>query len=956
MSVIAEGTPFVLLSQIQLPMLRCLLAGISIFVLNTATLAMAGTLQGVSIVKAGVDEPTLASWETALQENNTPVQLVESVSHLATSVSASPATAINKNKKWLAIVTYGSHPFSSETKNQLKKVIQHPNWVVLLLPQPSVSPGGTVVRWFAYSELSQWLAPTPPPWVHTLSTSVPPIASTTVVSTETPDDDPLALGLAGKTLKTANRDPISASDWQVPTPTALTSTPLGFGCEAYGDNHTFVFCFQQKPIPAPTLTPELMSDSAMALLSIVKKPKAHSVKKPAISSKSTVKKPPAKPSPKPPKPKPVIKQAAKPAEKPPAEALPLPMTVVAPPELPPVFLSGAQLVGLVQKLEQYWQNLSLKQDRYLKASSHTTKLKQLSQYKAYTYESMGLLQALGRPYNRPEAQRWIDEATQWQKRYESAYEEHLSILSEKAYNQAMSAFLQAWSYSYMPSLTPETKAVWLDRGLIVKLGSADALQRHLQLLKRSGFSQIYVETINAGFAQYPNSQALPEQNPLLYGWDPIAVTVQEGHRLGMKVNAWVWCFAAGNERHNKLISQDSSYVGPILALPEMRPNQLLMSDEARIPAKQHEYWLSPASQQGQAFLLNAYKEIVNRYAVDGLQLDYIRFPFQSDTQQAGWDALTKARVWEELDIDLQPNIPLTGVQRDRFNQWKAAQVSQFVEKVSTQLKAIRPNLRLSAAVFALPRAERIKTIQQDWETWVQQGWIDVLVPMTYSTSPTALNEQLGWIYKAVEKGSLLTPGLGAHLLEDQGLLQQAWVTKQNGTDGQNWFAASHLSNERLALLKASTNQVPLYQFQLPAEAPSSLTLDTLSVVQQLAAYTDMLNLLASQSSSLATGTTGFSISSNTSGTVLKSAVSTLERYQETLESSLGDVVYSGQASLNAQTASQLLGQWQGVYGAVQTQIKTVYPYQLFTQQWLLGELKQLNLKVRYTIRKSTNPA
>ena len=90
MSVIAEGTPFVLLSQIQLPMLRCLLAGISIFVLNTATLAMAGTLQGVSIVKAGVDEPTLASWETALQENNTPVQLVESVSHLATSVSASP--------------------------------------------------------------------------------------------------------------------------------------------------------------------------------------------------------------------------------------------------------------------------------------------------------------------------------------------------------------------------------------------------------------------------------------------------------------------------------------------------------------------------------------------------------------------------------------------------------------------------------------------------------------------------------------------------------------------------------------------------------------------------------------------------------------------------------------------------------------------------------------------------
>ncbi|MCS6266513.1 MAG: family 10 glycosylhydrolase [Vampirovibrio sp.] len=927
--------------------IRCLLMAFAVVVLNSVPLlAKASALQGVTIVKTGVEEQTLAQWETALQENNTPVQLVDSVAQLASIVnSTNLATPVNKNKKWLAIVTYGSHPFTSETKSHLKKLIQHPNWVVLLLPQPAVSPGGALVRWFAYSELSNWLASPPPIWVQTLQNQPQvPIANNTNKQVDLQDDDPLALGLAGKTLKQANSSPISSLDWQVTTPTALTSTPLGSGCEAYGDNHTFVFCFQQKPVPTVSTAPELMSDAAIALIASAPK------QKPKKLSTNKAKTPPKKSTAKPAS-KPIVPPPVKPTVD--SSITPLPLIITPPPELKPVFLSGGQLVTVIQKLEAYWHNLAIKQERYLKATTHTNKLKQLSQYKAYTYESMGLLQALGRPFNRPEAQRWIDEATQWQKRYESAYEEHLAPLSEKAYSQAMTAFIQAWSYSYMPALIPETKAVWLDRGLMVKLGSAEALRQYIQLLKRSGFSHIYVETINAGFAQYPNGQALAEQNPLLYGWDPIAVTVQEGHRLGMKVNAWVWCFAVGNERHNKLISQDRSYAGPILTLPEMKPNQLLMSDGAMIPSQQHEFWLSPASQQGQVFLLNAYKEIVSNYAVDGLQLDYIRFPFQSDSQQAGWDDLTKARAWDELGIDLQPNVPLTGSQRDKFNQWKAEQVSQFVQKVSTQLKAIRPNLALSAAVFALPRADRIKAIQQDWETWIQNGWIDTLVPMTYSTSPTALNEQLGWIYKAVEKGSLLTPGLGAHLLEDQGLLQQAWVTKQNGSNGQTWFAASHLGAERLALLKASTNQVPLYQFQLPAEAPSSLTTDTLTVVQQLAAYTDMLNLLATQATSLPNSSSDFVINPNNATATLKVSVSVLARYQNMLESALGDVVYSGQPSLSSQTASQLLKQWQLAYESVKTQVKGVYPYQLFTQQWLLGELKQLNLKVRYTLRRST---
>lgn len=942
---------------------RWVYAGLLAGVLCTTFTANATTLEGVYIVKTGVDDTTLNLWQVSLQQDNINTQFIDSIHQLTTltddAIGGGRYNAITtpvQDKKWVALVTYGPEPWVADTKTDLKRLIQNPRWVVVLIPRPNVTVGSLITRWFAPTELLPLLTPPPPAWVQTIKTEAP----TTTAPTTVEEDDPLALGLAGKTLNSkAINTAFTATDWQRPTPTTLIGTPLTLGCDAFGSQQTVVFCVQQKApvVLKPTTEPDgVMMDSALNLLAKTAakhhKPSAgHTSAK--ITAKKTVKqKPTAK------KPTTSAVKTSKPSKPLASSAVPsvAPTLVV---EQPPVFLTGNQLVTIIQKLEFYWHTLAQRQAQHLKANTHITNLKQLSQYKAYTYESMGLLQSLGRPYNRAETQRWLDEAMLWQKRYESAYEEHLLPLSTKAFHKAMAAYLQAWSYSYMPSLVPETKAVWLDRGLMVKLGSAEALKTHIQLLKRAGLNHIYVETINAGFAQYPNSQTLPEQNPLLYGWDPVAVTVQEGHRLGMKVTAWVWCFAAGNERHNRIIAKPTDYPGPILSLPELSNSQLVLSDGATIPNKQHEYWLSPASQQSQTFLLNAYKEIVTRYAVDGLQLDYIRYPFQSDTQQAGWDTLTKARVREELGIDLQPNTPLTGWQRDQFNQWKAAQVTAFVKKVSTELRAIRPSLVLSASVFALPRQDRIRAIQQDWETWVQNGWIDVLVPMTYSTSPTALSEQLHWIYKAVEQGSLLSPGLGAHLLEDQGLLQQAWVTKQHGADGQTWFAASHLTQPRLGLLKASTNQVPLYQFQLPLEAPSPLSVDTLTLVQQVAAYRDMLtslNALRNTGFTPLTATDPELAALGKSTQSFNQSIMQLQTFQKRLEATLGDVVYGGQPTASPSVIAELTQEWQGVYTALQAQIKVVYPYQFFTQQWLLGELKQLNLKMRYTLRRSTSSA
>ena len=100
---------------------------------------------------------------------------------------------------------------------------------------------------------------------------------------------------------------------------------------------------------------------------------------------------------------------------------------------------------------------------------------------------------------------------------------------------------------------PEIRAMWLDRGTIVRAGSEKQLAKIFDRLAAAGINTVFFETVNAGYPIYP-SQVAPQLNPLVKGWDPLASGVKLAHDRGMELHAWVWTFAAGNRRHNTLIN------------------------------------------------------------------------------------------------------------------------------------------------------------------------------------------------------------------------------------------------------------------------------------------------------------------------------------------------------------------------------------------------------------------
>lgn len=100
---------------------------------------------------------------------------------------------------------------------------------------------------------------------------------------------------------------------------------------------------------------------------------------------------------------------------------------------------------------------------------------------------------------------------------------------------------------------PEIRAMWLDRGTIVKAKSKKDLEPLFDRMAKAGINTVFMETLNASYPIYP-SQVAPEQNPMLKGWDPLQASIELAHERGMELHAWLWIFVAANQGHNQNFS------------------------------------------------------------------------------------------------------------------------------------------------------------------------------------------------------------------------------------------------------------------------------------------------------------------------------------------------------------------------------------------------------------------
>jgi uncharacterized lipoprotein YddW (UPF0748 family) len=343
----------------------------------------------------------------------------------------------------------------------------------------------------------------------------------------------------------------------------------------------------------------------------------------------------------------------------------------------------------------------------------------------------------------------------------------------------------------------EVRAVWLTTiaGLDWPLTFDTAAQkaslvRIVERLHAARFNTIFFQVRSRGDAVYrsgvePWSEVLtgtPGRDP---GWDPLAFVIAEAHRRGMEVHAWfnTYLVKGGNG-----------------APPRTTPPHVMTTHPEWARFFEDRWWLDPGEPGVERFIVGVVKDLLARYDVDGLQLDYLRYPGRNFD-----DDRTYARY---------------GGGRPR-DDWRRENITRLLERVAGAVRDVRPAVRLGVTPIGIYRnphgvrgLESYSDVFQDTYHWIERGLVDYIVPQLYwpigggNGDPDFAAMAAEW--REQTPGCQLYLGIGSY--KDEVLEQSerlVAVARASGAEGEAFFRYSSISP-----------QLPFAAYARPAMPPA----------------------------------------------------------------------------------------------------------------------------------------
>ena len=266
----------------------------------------------------------------------------------------------------------------------------------------------------------------------------------------------------------------------------------------------------------------------------------------------------------------------------------------------------------------------------------------------------------------------------------------------------------------------EYRAVWLTtiKGLDwpkeEHAGDYATQQAHLRTILDS-LQAIHVNTILLqtrvrGDVIYPS--AIEPFAPVFTGrhgvapdYDPLAFAIEECHRRGMQLHAWLVTIPLGDAAYVK------SHAGQ--SLPARKPGQCTRFKGA--------WYMEPSHPATATHLGALVEELVSRYDIDGVHFDYIRYP-EGNEHYPDWSIYSKQR---------------RGLSRD---DWRRNNITRLMTTLYERVKRHKPWVCVSAATlgkhddvarYSSYGWNAYHTVHQEAQEWMRRGVVDALFPMLY---------------------------------------------------------------------------------------------------------------------------------------------------------------------------------------------------------------------------------
>ena len=354
--------------------------------------------------------------------------------------------------------------------------------------------------------------------------------------------------------------------------------------------------------------------------------------------------------------------------------------------------------------------------------------------------------------------------------------------------------VQAQEQRHHTSPATEVRAAWLTTNWRLdwpKSQSVEAqkneLREILDELQQLKFNVILFQARAQGKVFYRST--LEKPSPYFNssnGFDPLAFAIAECHIRGMECHAWITTFPVESIRRSKR--------GAIL---EKRPS-FYKQDRAH-------WFMDPGRPETKNHLVLIAKEITTNYDVDGIHLDYIRYP-------------DDARKFRDQDTYQKYG---NGKPKD---QWRRDNVTNIVYAIYDAVKATKPWVQVSSAPIGKYKPLNnydwtgYETVHQDAKRWIAEGKHDILFPMLYFEG----NDFYPYIEEwNREKNRPIVPGLAVYKLEESeknwslSLLEdQLQFIREKQTDGQAFFRTEQLVKNK----KGIKSSIELF-YKHPAKLP-----------------------------------------------------------------------------------------------------------------------------------------
>ena len=201
-------------------------------------------------------------------------------------------------------------------------------------------------------------------------------------------------------------------------------------------------------------------------------------------------------------------------------------------------------------------------------------------------------------------------------------------------------------------------------------------------------------------------------------------------------------------------------------------------------------WLCPSHPKNVQLELDSMLEIVTNYDVNGIHLDYIRYPGSHACYCEVCREKFTLTTRQQIDEWPKAVLPETGVYSDTYIQWRSQQITRLVRLLHKRLREVNPNIKLSTAVFGgYPAC--VTSIGQDWIAWAQAGYVDFVCPMNYTEDANYFTTLLANQLTLMPKGVAIYPGIGAtatnSLLTPDAVVEQIYRSRALGASGWTIF-------------------------------------------------------------------------------------------------------------------------------------------------------------------------